>query len=173
MVASPFMRVMEQKVVVTLSIYTVEDSNENQGLLMDIRKKDMINNITINKTFMMLEPLKSSPAMCVIDCQLISSDGQLISSDGQLIVCDGQLIACDGQLITVYSNSTASVFQQIISLMAGLRGKPSPAASGRCRWPAPPQWKVKPSPEKLQFFNLPTVHYALYRGCHSHLGLKS
>ena len=45
---------MDQKVVVTLSIYIVEASNENQALLMDIRMKDMINNITIVMTFMML-----------------------------------------------------------------------------------------------------------------------
>ena len=36
MVASTYMRVLDQKVVVTLSIYTVEASNEDQGLLMDI-----------------------------------------------------------------------------------------------------------------------------------------
>ena len=111
---------IDQKVVVTMSIYTVEASNENQGLLMDIRKKDMINNITINMTFMMLEPLNCSPAMC-------ETDFELIGGDGQLIVCDGQLFACDGQLIAVYFNSSvsvfqvsASVFQLIISLMAGL-----------------------------------------------------
>ena len=54
----------------------MEASNKNQGLLMDIRKKDMINNITINMTFLMLEPLNSSPAMCEMDCQLIGGDGQ-------------------------------------------------------------------------------------------------
>ena len=114
------MRVMDQQVVVTPSIYTVEASNKNQGLLMDIRKKDMINNTTIIMTFMMLEPLNGSPTKCEKDCQLIGRDGQLIGCDGQLIACDGQLIACFGQLITVYSNSSASVFQLIISLMAGL-----------------------------------------------------
>ena len=40
-----------------MSILTVEASNKDQVLLMDIRKKDLINNITIIKTFMMLEPL--------------------------------------------------------------------------------------------------------------------
>ena len=105
---------------------------------MDIRKKYMINKITINMTFMMLEPLNGSPAMCETGCQLIGSDGQLIG-------CDGQLITCDGQLIAVYSNSSVSVFQLIsqcfptnhftngwanFSLMAGLHGKPSPAAVG-------------------------------------------
>ena len=43
MVASTYMRVMDQKVVITLSIYTVEASNEDQGLLMGVRKKDQIN----------------------------------------------------------------------------------------------------------------------------------
>ena len=151
---------MDQKVSVTLSIYTVEASNENQGLLMDIRKKDMINNITINMTFMMLKPLNGSPAMCETDCQLFGSDGQLISCDGQLIACNGQLITCYGQLIAVYSNSSVSVFQLIsqcfptnhftndfanFSLMAGLRGKPSSAAVGRCPWPAPQSSRIRPS----------------------------
>ena len=38
------------------SIYTVEASNKDQALLKDIRKKDMIKNITIIIAFMMLEP---------------------------------------------------------------------------------------------------------------------
>ena len=59
----------------------------------------MINNITNNVTFMMLEPLNSSPAMCKTDCQLIGGNGQLIGGNGQLIGCDGQLIAGGGQLI--------------------------------------------------------------------------
>ena len=71
----------------------MEASNENQGLVMDIRKMDMINNITINMTFMMPEPLNSSPAMCETDCQLIGGNGQLIGCDGQLITCGGQLNA--------------------------------------------------------------------------------
>ena len=125
MVASAYMRVMDRKVVVTLSIYTMEASNVDQGLLLDIKKKDMINNITIIMTFMMLEPLNCSPTMFEKDCQLIGGvgqlicsdgqligcDGQLIGCDGQLIGCDGQLIACDGQLIAVYSNSSVSIFQ--------------------------------------------------------------
>ena len=58
MVATTYMWVLDRKVVATRSIYTVEASNEDQALLMDIRKKDMANNITIIMTFMMLEPLK-------------------------------------------------------------------------------------------------------------------
>ena len=45
---------MDQRVVITPSIYRLEASNEDQALLMDIRMKDMINNITIVMTFMML-----------------------------------------------------------------------------------------------------------------------
>ena len=120
MVASTYMWVMDWQVVVTPSIYTMEASNKNQGLLMDIKKKDMINNTTITMTFMMLEPQNGSPTKCEKDCQPIGCDGQVNSCDGQLIACDGQLIACFGQLIAVYSNSSASVFQLITSLMAGL-----------------------------------------------------
>ena len=47
MVATTYMWVLERKVVATRSIYTVEASNKDQALLMDIRKKDMTNNITI------------------------------------------------------------------------------------------------------------------------------
>ena len=49
----------------------MEASNKYQGLLMDIRKKDMINNTTIIMTFMMLEPLNGSPTKCEKECQLI------------------------------------------------------------------------------------------------------
>ena len=57
MAATTYMWVLDRKVVVTRSIYTVEASNQDQALLMYIRKKDMTNNITIIMTFMMLEPL--------------------------------------------------------------------------------------------------------------------
>ena len=120
MVASTYMRVMDQQVVVTPSIYTVEASNKNQGLLMDIRKKDMINNTTIIMTFMMLEPLNGSPTKCEKDCQLIGRDGQLIGCDGQLIAFDGQLISCFGQLIGCFGQLISQCFQLIFSLMAGL-----------------------------------------------------
>ena len=52
MVATTFMWVSDQKVVITLLIYTVEASNKDQALLIDIRKRDMPNNITIIMTFM-------------------------------------------------------------------------------------------------------------------------
>ena len=51
MVATIYMWVLDQKVVVTRSIYTVEASNEDQALLMDIRKKEMTDNIIIIMTF--------------------------------------------------------------------------------------------------------------------------
>ena len=111
---------MDLKVVVTLSIYTVEVSNEDQALLMDIRMKDMINNIPIIMTFMMLEPLNGSPTKCEKDCQLIGHDGQLIGCDGQLIAFDGQLIGCFGQLIGCFGQLISQCFQLIFSLMAGL-----------------------------------------------------
>ena len=49
------------KVVVTLSIYTVEASNEDQGLQMDIRKKDMINMINVIMTLVTIKPLEWRP----------------------------------------------------------------------------------------------------------------
>ena len=139
-------------------------------------------------SFMLLEPLNGSLTKCETDCQLIGRDGHLIGCDGQLITCDDQLIACFGQLIVVYSNSSVSVFQLIsqcfptnhfrngwanFSLMAGLAGKPSPAAAGRYPWPAPPQSsrsctkatvseKGNHFQEKIQFYGPLMVHYPLY-----------
>ena len=80
MVATTYMWVLDRKVVATQSIYTVEASNEDQALLMGIRKKDMTNNITIILTFMMLEPLNWSPSVCETDFQLRGHDYQLTSS---------------------------------------------------------------------------------------------
>ena len=59
MVATTYMWVVDQEVVVTLSIYTVGASNEDQALLMDIRKKDMINNLKVIMTFVIIELQKS------------------------------------------------------------------------------------------------------------------
>ena len=67
MVATTYMWVLDRKVVVTRSIFTVEASNEDQALMMDIRMKEMINNITIIMTFMMLEPPNCSPTICETD----------------------------------------------------------------------------------------------------------
>ena len=61
MVASTYMRVLYRKVVVTLSFYTVEASNEDQGLLMDIRKKDMINIINAIMTLVTIKPFEWQP----------------------------------------------------------------------------------------------------------------
>ena len=83
---------MDQRVVITPSIYRVEAYNEDQALLMDIRMKDMIKNISIIMIFMMLEPVNRRPTCRETDGQLIGSDGQLIAGDGQLIGGDLQLI---------------------------------------------------------------------------------
>ena len=61
MVASNYMRVTDRKVIVTLSIYTVEASNKDQGLLMDIRKKDMINIINVIMTLVTIKQLEWRP----------------------------------------------------------------------------------------------------------------
>ena len=74
------MWVLNQKVVVTQSINTVESSNKNEALLIDIRKKDIINNITTFMTFMMLEPLNCLPLVCESDFQLSGGVFQLSGS---------------------------------------------------------------------------------------------
>ena len=51
MAASTYMRVMDQKVIIFMVIYTVGASNEDQALLMNIRKNDMINTINVIRTF--------------------------------------------------------------------------------------------------------------------------
>ena len=57
--ASNYLRVMDRKiVVVTLSIYTVDASNKDQGLLMDIRNKDKINMINVIFTLMTIKQLE-------------------------------------------------------------------------------------------------------------------
>ena len=84
MVATTYMWVLDRKVVLTWLIYTVEASNEDQALLMVIRKKDMTNNITIITTFMMLEPLNWSLSVCETDFQLSGGDYQLSGGVYQL-----------------------------------------------------------------------------------------
>ena len=61
MVGYTYVRVKDLKVVIILSISTVEPSNEDQALLMDVRKKDMINNSNVIMIILMLEPLELSP----------------------------------------------------------------------------------------------------------------
>ena len=61
MVATTHMWVMDLKVTIMLSIYMVEASNKDQALLMDIRKKKMINIINVILTFVMIELLDWSP----------------------------------------------------------------------------------------------------------------
>ena len=54
MVAGACERVMDRKVTIILSISTVAAPNQDQGLLMSIRKKDMINMIIVIHTFIMI-----------------------------------------------------------------------------------------------------------------------
>ena len=54
---------MDRKVVITRSIYTVEASNEDQALMNNIRKKDMINNLDVILTFVIIEPLEWRPTI--------------------------------------------------------------------------------------------------------------
>ena len=76
---------MDQQVIITQSIYKVKASNKEKALLTDIRKKNIINIITIIMTFRMLELLNCLPAVCETDFQFIRGDFQLITSDFQLI----------------------------------------------------------------------------------------
>ena len=46
-----------------MSIYTVEASNEDQALMNNIRKKDMINNLNVILTFVIIEPLDWCPTI--------------------------------------------------------------------------------------------------------------
>ena len=55
------MRVMDRKVTIILSIYTLEASNEDQALVKDSRKKDFIKNIHVIMIIVMLEPLEWQP----------------------------------------------------------------------------------------------------------------
>ena len=137
--ATNYIWVLDQKVVVTQSIYTVEASNQDQALLMDIRKKDMSHNITIILTFMMLEPLNWSPSVCETDFQLRGNDYQLSGGYYQLTSSDYQLTGSDYQLPSSYL--LTKIFTPggaNFSLMVGLHEKPSHAAAGRCPWTAPP-----------------------------------
>ena len=57
MVASTYMWVLDQKVVITLSIYTVEACNQDRVLLIDIKKWNLVIITTIILIFIVLEPL--------------------------------------------------------------------------------------------------------------------
>ena len=61
MVASTYVRVMDGKVTIILSIYTVEVSNKDQALVKDIRKKDIMNNIHVIMIIVMPEQLEWLP----------------------------------------------------------------------------------------------------------------
>ena len=47
MVATTFMWVLDRNILVTRSIYVVKASNQDQALMMDIRKKVMTNNTSL------------------------------------------------------------------------------------------------------------------------------
>ena len=104
MVATTYVWVLDQKVVATRSIYTVEASNEDQALLMDIRKKDMTNNITIVLTFMMIEPLNWSPSVCV---KQTSNSGAVITNSAAVITNSLTVIT---NSLAVITNSPAVTF---------------------------------------------------------------
>ena len=84
MVASTYMWVLDLKVAVSQSIFIVEACNKDQALLMDIRKKDMINNATIIMTFMMLEPLNCRPDVRETEYQPKGGEYQLKGGEYQL-----------------------------------------------------------------------------------------
>ena len=73
MVATTYTWVLNQKVVITQSINTVEACNQDRALLMDIRKRNMINITTIILIFMGLEPLNCCPAVHETEYQLTNS----------------------------------------------------------------------------------------------------
>ena len=143
MVATTHMWVLDRKVVATQSIYTVEASNKDQALLMDIRKKDMATNITIIFTFMMLEPLNWSPSVCETNFQLRGGDYQLSS-------CYYQLTDSDYQLTSSY----------ILTKISTPRGA-NFFTNG---------YKKNCLKEKIQFYGNLKVQHPLYRGHHPHLG---
>ena len=81
------MWVMDLKVTITLSIYMVEGSNKDQALLMDIRKKDMINIIKVILTFVMIELLDWRPVtfgFCFSQIRFESSAVRVVRGSSQL-----------------------------------------------------------------------------------------
>ena len=132
--ATTYMWVLDQKVVTIRSIYTVEASNKDQAMLMDIRKKDMTTNITIIMTFMMLEQLNWNPFVCETEFQLSGGDYQLSGCYYQLTGSDYQLTVSYYQLNSSYNLSkTFTPRGANYCLMVGLHGKQSPAAARRCQ----------------------------------------
>ena len=63
MVGAACERVMDHQIIVTWPISTVDTSNKDQALVMDLRKKDMIKNINVIMLILMLELLELSPVI--------------------------------------------------------------------------------------------------------------
>ena len=91
----------------------MEASNEDQALLMDIKKRDITDNITMIMTFIMLELLYWSPSVFETDFQLSGSVYQLSGSYFQLK-------RASPQLITNSNTDSVRVFQLKTSLLEGL-----------------------------------------------------
>ena len=63
MVGAACERVMDRQIMKTWPISTVDTSNKDQALVMDLRKKDMINNINVILIILMVELLELSPVI--------------------------------------------------------------------------------------------------------------
>ena len=63
MVAAACERVMDLQTIITLLNSTVDTSNVDQALVIDFRKKYIINNINIILIMLMLEPLEWRPSI--------------------------------------------------------------------------------------------------------------
>ena len=188
MVASTYMRVMDQKVVFTPSIYIVEVSNEVQGLLMDIRKKNMINMINVIMTLVTIKPLEWRPftfGFCFkqksvqfgLSCSKIRVSSSTIRSEPQ--VCRNEQENGDWLLRTEpenggynFSDICGSPRETVSCCSRKLSMAFLPPLS-RSRTSATVKEKGSDRQDKLQFYGPPTVHYPLYRGRHPHIRLKS
>ena len=60
MVGAACERVMDRQIIITWPISTVDTSNKDQALVMDLRKKDKMNNINVIMIILMLGLLEWS-----------------------------------------------------------------------------------------------------------------
>ena len=63
MVAAACERVMDRQIIITYPIFTVYTSNTDQALVMDLRKKEIVNKINVILIILMLELLELSPVI--------------------------------------------------------------------------------------------------------------
>ena len=63
MVATACEWVLDRQIIIPLLISTEDTSNKDQALVIDFRKKDMMNNINVIVIILMLELLEWSPAI--------------------------------------------------------------------------------------------------------------